>query len=355
MKNLFEFATKELSQDAFLRWLFENYDCENKDVRKVAYKLLNSFTKLELQDGDICNLKTYSQFYKIDVVISFEYNDKVYIIAIEDKTFSREHNQLKAYNEVLNEKLCELNPDEKEYFVNKIFYKIDIPSDEDIKACEEAKWEYYFIEDIYNLFSEVCYTQNDILEDYKKHISFTRTRVNNISEKSMQEWDKLEFRTYFIKDIIKYINEKYGKEYWIKNGFLDGWHSYVSIVLKKQFQNTKYGMSLEIVARPSQGYFTILIRAIKIEENMEKEVSYKIRKILHNIISLKNNQKYINLKNTTSKSSNKKVWAIASGAKKLNEALKYEKSYEDITKKLKLIIDWYASLFDDNYCNLLKQ
>ena len=28
MKNLFDYATKELSQDAFLRWLFENYDCE---------------------------------------------------------------------------------------------------------------------------------------------------------------------------------------------------------------------------------------------------------------------------------------------------------------------------------------
>ena len=25
MKNLFDYATKELSQDAFLRWLFENY------------------------------------------------------------------------------------------------------------------------------------------------------------------------------------------------------------------------------------------------------------------------------------------------------------------------------------------
>ena len=28
MKNLFDYATKELSQDAFLRWLFENYNCK---------------------------------------------------------------------------------------------------------------------------------------------------------------------------------------------------------------------------------------------------------------------------------------------------------------------------------------
>ena len=26
MKNIFDYATRELSQDAFLRWLFENFD-----------------------------------------------------------------------------------------------------------------------------------------------------------------------------------------------------------------------------------------------------------------------------------------------------------------------------------------
>ncbi len=39
MKNLFELATKELSQDAFLRWLFENgFDkgCQNEVLKDVA-------------------------------------------------------------------------------------------------------------------------------------------------------------------------------------------------------------------------------------------------------------------------------------------------------------------------------
>ena len=35
MKNLFDYATKELSQDAFLRWLFENHDCENEEVVEI--------------------------------------------------------------------------------------------------------------------------------------------------------------------------------------------------------------------------------------------------------------------------------------------------------------------------------
>lgn len=51
MKNLFDFATKELSQDAFLRWLFENYNCENEDVKKVCEKILSEFTGIK--DFDI--------------------------------------------------------------------------------------------------------------------------------------------------------------------------------------------------------------------------------------------------------------------------------------------------------------
>ena len=43
MKNLFDYATKELSQDAFLRWLFENYNCEDKDVCDASRELIMNF------------------------------------------------------------------------------------------------------------------------------------------------------------------------------------------------------------------------------------------------------------------------------------------------------------------------
>lgn len=53
MKNLFDFATKELSQDAFLRWLFENYECENEKVREIAYGLINYLTGLNIKENEI--------------------------------------------------------------------------------------------------------------------------------------------------------------------------------------------------------------------------------------------------------------------------------------------------------------
>ena len=80
MKNLFAYATKELSQDAFLRWLFENYDCENEKVREVCEKLFKAFTQKELDFSKIDkdSLRTVAQWKNIDVSIWFSIQGKQY-------------------------------------------------------------------------------------------------------------------------------------------------------------------------------------------------------------------------------------------------------------------------------------
>ena len=127
MKNLFDYATKELSQDAFLRWLFENYNCENEKVRNVCKKLFNTFTNndLDFSKIDKNSLRTVAQWNKIDISIWFKCDGKEYLIVIEDKTTSEEHLQLENYSNAIkqhNEWLIKnnLNPIEKVYTV---FYK----------------------------------------------------------------------------------------------------------------------------------------------------------------------------------------------------------------------------------------
>ena len=98
MKNLFDFATKELSQDAFLRWLFENYNCENESIKNAFRKLFNSFTNDSFVDKEITDLKTVAQWKNIDISIWFKVDDEDYLIIIEDKTGSSVHdNQLDKY------------------------------------------------------------------------------------------------------------------------------------------------------------------------------------------------------------------------------------------------------------------
>ena len=54
MKNLFDYATKELSQDAFLCWLFESW--EDADLKEVAFGLLRKFG-VSIRSNNIVRIK----------------------------------------------------------------------------------------------------------------------------------------------------------------------------------------------------------------------------------------------------------------------------------------------------------
>ena len=191
MKNLFDYATKELSQDAFLRWLFENYNSENKEVNKVCEQLFNKFTKDELDFSKIANLTTTAQWKNIDISIWFSIQGKEYLIVIEDKTTTEEHHQqLMNYNKKIQEHvnwLVEKNktPIEKVY---KVFYKT-AEIGEEKKRIEKAGWENIFgIKEIYAIFKDVRNTQSDILDDYAEHIRDINTTYYNFECVPFNKW-----------------------------------------------------------------------------------------------------------------------------------------------------------------------
>ena len=100
MKNIFDYATKELSQDAFLRWLFENFDCKDSASLKDASQFILKQLCM-IKNEDIIDVKTYSQWNKIDIFAVVKTNKRSIALFIEDKVFSNEHNQLKRYNETI--------------------------------------------------------------------------------------------------------------------------------------------------------------------------------------------------------------------------------------------------------------
>ena len=110
--NIFDIATKELNQDAFITWLLQFADnkhqsadpklndCGKTFVSQLIKKQLPNF------DGQINKVEAGRQWENIDVWA--EVNDK-YLIIIEDKTHSSHHsNQLQRYKEN-SEKWCTQN------------------------------------------------------------------------------------------------------------------------------------------------------------------------------------------------------------------------------------------------------
>ena len=230
MKNLFDYASKELSQDAFLRWLFENHDCENESVRNAFWRLFNNFTDDKLKGKHITDLVTVAQWKGIDVSIWFKVDGVEHLIVIEDKTDSNMHsNQLARYTEqIAQHNSCwkeHWNPQnhkliryvEKDENIFKVFYKTNIVDSWEKEIVEKSGWKLYDIYLICELFADVR-SSNEILDCYIEHIKKIHSDAKR--EKKPSEWNLVSWHSFFNdyqsydciskeKDIGCYKNEYY--------------------------------------------------------------------------------------------------------------------------------------------------
>ncbi len=105
--NLFTFATKELSQDAFICWLISwaNPKCKELDnsLHNVAITFVKSLLSKKNIDIEIQSIEIRRQKDNIDVAVIV---NEEYIIIIEDKVFAKKHgNQLEKYYNIAKNEL----------------------------------------------------------------------------------------------------------------------------------------------------------------------------------------------------------------------------------------------------------
>ncbi|MEI3536529.1 MAG: hypothetical protein V8R16_07320 [Bacilli bacterium] len=84
MENLFNYATKELSQDAFLMWLMANYNCEEdkqlKDASRKFICKLFEINNVDINENDILNVEVYPQENKSIFMQLLMYKIKVNMV-----------------------------------------------------------------------------------------------------------------------------------------------------------------------------------------------------------------------------------------------------------------------------------
>lgn len=181
--NIFNYATKELSQDAFIAWLLEWANEEykyNEPLNKAGIELVNLFTKNDESIGIIKTVKVFLQVNKIDILVIV--NDEIYIV-IEDKTYSSEHNdQLNRYKEFVNNNVKIKKP---------IFVYLKIGAITTFEKDKAISSGYNIVEkhEILEVLKKV-HTDNDILNDFK---DFINKKVEAYKQK-------------FTKNMLKHIN-----------------------------------------------------------------------------------------------------------------------------------------------------
>ncbi len=204
MKNLFDFATRELSQDAFLRWLFENYD--DPETEQAASALLKEFCGIDA--SEIKNISTTAQWGNIDISVWITLkDDSKAALFIEDKTCSEEHNQLDKYDTYI--KRCET----EYHYIYKVFYKTDIIRAEErariAQTTDTNKWRIYSIKEILPLFEKYVVADNLILRQYAEHVVgiYKATRNTAMPEKNDTPADYLKWISYFERTVIPRLSE----------------------------------------------------------------------------------------------------------------------------------------------------
>jgi len=198
MKNLFDYATKELSQDAFLMWLFENYD--DPIIGNLANDILGTFCEFE-EDEQIKELSVKPQWCKIDISVWIKTNKQDIALFIEDKTFSNEHSQLTVYDGYIDK-----ISDRK---VFKIFYKtdiVDVDERERIKSANKenkSDWRILDIFDIIPLFKKYQDIDNLIVLQYIEHIKSIEEAVTNceLPMRDSTQIDSLKWKAFFREEV----------------------------------------------------------------------------------------------------------------------------------------------------------
>ena len=198
--NIFNFATSELSQDAFICWLcnwvnFDDNDLseDEKKLKELATDFIEKMSGEKLGDRKV-NIKR--QYQKIDVLLEIqnktEFIEKIPVVdmyvIIEDKVGIGLHsNQIERYRELISEKNEKDNGSRAK--IKVVYYKI---CDEDnMERLKEEGIDIIFErKDMLALLEKYKNSFNNILvEDYYNYLSNIETDVNSYEKKNLEDWN----------------------------------------------------------------------------------------------------------------------------------------------------------------------
>lgn len=216
--NIFKYATKELSQDAFIFWLLDHanpkYKNVNPDLKNCALKLISEFFKLENQEIPI-KIDTFSlskQYKNIDILLKINN----FSIIIEDKTGTNSHgDQLTRYKNLIISEVGEEN-------VLAIYFKIHDQSS--YKKEIEDGFKIFSRDKLVETLNIYKNINSDIFNNFKDYMLEIEDEVNAFIHK--EKWNHKNWIGFF-----KYVQKELNRGNWgyVPNqngGFMGYWWAF---------------------------------------------------------------------------------------------------------------------------------
>ncbi|WP_423820195.1 PD-(D/E)XK nuclease family protein [Salinimicrobium sp. TIG7-5_MAKvit] len=195
--NIFDIATKELHQDAFITWLLQYSDKQyeivdpllNKCGREFITKLIQ--TKIPDFEEEINTVVADRQWDNIDVRAKI--NNK-YLIIIEDKTVSSFHsNQLERY-----QKSATIWCVENDYLEPICIYlKTGNDSKRNLKKVMDKGYTVFQRQDFLAILTKYQKCSNDIFIDFYNRLKRLEKINNQFEQKEIGDWDGNDWQGFF--------------------------------------------------------------------------------------------------------------------------------------------------------------
>lgn len=183
--NLFEYATSELSQDAFICWLasYAHEEAEKDEaLNECAKKMLEMFVE-EFEGKNFKLLNVERQVDNVDVLLTVDCEGVIYKIIVEDKTYTSEHdNQLERYKENLKDQHKADN-----FIIKGVYYKTGFQSD--LSSVEKSEYKVIKREEMLGLMKPYAEkTNNQIFISYYNYWNSKQKLVETFKTLPVVDW-----------------------------------------------------------------------------------------------------------------------------------------------------------------------
>lgn len=169
--NIFNYATSELSQDAFICWLVSWVNGTNRELKALALDFIKTLLEMHaIEFPNVENLEKVEiqkQYLNIDVLLRLYFrNDRIVQIIIEDKTNTSFHdNQLRVYMDRIENKKIE------NIQTIGIYYKTGFVFDDEKSDVEKNGYTVFTKDRMYQVIKRhMSHIQSEILYNYFEYL-----------------------------------------------------------------------------------------------------------------------------------------------------------------------------------------
>ena len=246
--NIFDFATSELSQDAFLLWMLNWANPENKEYDDGLHETAQKFVRMLLGKDDsfqIKSVRTYKQLNNIDV---FAIINKSLSLIIEDKVNTGTHdNQLQRYKEWVF-----VQSDFKNLELSCVYLKTGNESLSYLKRIrQEEEYNIILRKDIIEIL-RTNNSHNNIVVDFYNHLTALEKSTNSFKELKVDNWSWDAWQGFYMElEQRLEINVKTDAWFYVSNpnggflGFCWHWRSLSNCRIYLQFEQGPLCIKIE--------------------------------------------------------------------------------------------------------------